>query len=155
MSPLLTIAQKATLAQLATKAFHKQQTLGNTHGMTPDQFRKIGVFTATDAKADGLRSATDDHFRRIKTHFTGLMEGDEFSAAMAEGTEGRDRAVFRVDAAMKKGGFGPAYVAAISRNRWGVAGDWRDELTEEQLVNLSKTLERNAATRKAKANKAA
>ena len=155
MSKLLTISQKATLAILSRKAYDHQLAKGETHGLTADQFRKVAVITATEGKAQGLTSATDDQYRRITTYLTGLLEGDEFWAAMAEGTEGRERVLYRIDKAMTAGRFGPAYVATICRNRWGVGENWRDDLTEAQLVNLSQTLERNAATRKAKAKKAA
>ena len=147
----LTGPQKSALARMAKDAFVFQTAKGQTAGFTADSFRQLAVYTATQGAARGLSEATDDQFRRIRTHLTTLLEGDEFTAAISEGTEGRERALFRIDETAKKGGFGPAYLATVVRNRWGVGDTWRDDLTEAQLADLSKTLTRNLAFRKNKA----
>ena len=70
---------------------------------------------------------------------------------MAEGSERRDRIVFRIIATAKKAGLSEPYIAAVCRGKFSVGDTWRDDLTEDQLIQLSATLEQRAKSRRHKA----
>ena len=152
----LTSPQKTTLLMLAKEAFRVQRDLGNTGEMTEDQFRKVAVWNATGGAASGLSSADNSHFLKIKGAFLNLAarDADAFNAAVAEGSERRDRIVFRILETAKKARFSEAYIRAVSSGKFGVGEPWRDDLTEDQLVQLSATLEQRAKSRRNKASAA-
>ena len=150
---LLSSNQKTTLLMLAKEAFRVQRDLANCPDMNEDQFRKVTVWTATNGEANGLSTATNAHFLKIKGAFLNLAarEAEAFDSAMAEGSERRDRIVFRIIATAKKAGLSEPYIAAVCRGKFSVGDTWRDDLTEDQLIQLSATLEQRAKSRRQKA----
>lgn len=142
---------------LAKEAFRVQRELGNTGEMTEDQFRKLAVWNATGGAASGLSSAENSHFLKIKGAFLNLAarESEAFDTAMAEGSERRDRIVFRILETAKKARFSEGYIRAVSSGKFGVGELWRDDLTEDQLVQLSATLEQRAKARRHRSETAA
>ena len=169
--PLLTGPQKAALATLARTAFAEQTAQGKTGGVTSDQFRKIVVHNATEGRATGLTSADRDDYLAIRRELLTLAgrDVDAFETALKESTHRRDQILFCVKRGAASVILGKlsdgwqeritddvsarmeAYISKIVTDRFDTGENWRDDLTEKQLIELSITLANRAAAKRKKA----
>lgn len=149
MSKLLTQDQKNALIILVKPAFERQAALGNTADFTLDTFRTVGVYTATGGEASGLRTARNEHFLKIKGYFLMLAghDAEAVNADIEDGKQPRKRILWVIDETAKKAGFAEAYILPIVADKFGGGANWRDDLTEQQLIQLSITLRNRAAAR--------
>jgi len=149
----LTTPQKSVLSQLANDAYKNQTALGNTAGISRDDFRRIVVHQATSGRAAGLRLADRSDFLSIKGAFLTLAGRDveAFENAMDESTNRRKQILWTIAKTAEKAGFGEPYILSVVADKFDAGNQWRDDLTEDDLIKLSITLANRARAKRQKA----
>ena len=142
MSQLLNSNQKAALAILASAAYAHQTELGQTIDVSRDEFRQIVVHTATGGRACGLREATNDDYATLKAHFLQLAgrDAEAVDAHIDHSKQKRKQLLWVIEKTALKAGFNEPYILKIVGDRFETGANWRDDLTEPQLLQLSFTL---------------
>ena len=103
------------------------------------EWRHAQVRIATDGRAAGLTSATNDDFRAIIAQFQSARgeDGQAFKSHLAAATEQRRQNEFVLVREMERGGFGPAYVEKICRSAFKCTVA---DATPDVLLKLTFTL---------------